>query len=132
MKIFVDDLRPTRIHVIGKIAVDAEHPAAGPALCFRVEMNDLRHRVDTGIRSPGTYCFDRLVCNFRQCLLDGGLNADTTPLALPAIISRAVVLDTEGYTHDSKNISAGMQNSGRRADGGRGNDFIGRRFYLSR
>lgn len=110
MKTFVHDLCPTGIYVIGKIAVNAEHPAAGRALCLTVEMNDLRQRVHAGIRSPGTCCFDPLVCNFRQRVFDGGLNADTVPLALPAVISRAVVLDTEGYTHDSKNISAGMQN----------------------
>ena len=53
MKVLVDDLCPTRIYVVGKIAVNAKQPVAHRALDFTIEMNDLRHRVtDLGLREP--------------------------------------------------------------------------------
>lgn len=58
-------------------------------------MNDLRQSVYAGIGSTGTGCLDRLVCHLRQRVFNNGLDADTIPLALPAVIACAVVLDTE-------------------------------------
>jgi hypothetical protein len=58
-------------------------------------VNDLRDGVNSGICSTGTNGFDRLVGNLGQRLFEDALYADTVPLALPAIVARAVVLETE-------------------------------------
>ncbi len=95
MKVLVDGLCPAHIYVVRKIDVNAKHPVAGRALGLTIEMNDLRHGVYAGIRSPSTCYLDWFVCDFRQRILDNSLNAYTVPLPLPAVIGRAVVLDTE-------------------------------------
>ncbi len=95
MKRFSDRLRPARVYIVRKNAVGSELPAAGGAVGAGVEVNDLRQSVHAGIRSPGTGCFDRFVCHFRQRVFYNALNADTVTLALPAVVGRAIVLETE-------------------------------------
>jgi hypothetical protein len=67
-------------------------------------VNDLRDGVNTGICSTGTDGFDRLVGNLGQRIFKDALYADTVPLALPAVVARAVVLETEC---DAKGFACG-------------------------
>lgn len=100
MKLAVDLFGPTHIDVVGKVAVGPEHPAAASPHGGRVDMYDLPLGVHAGIGSPGTDRFDRLVRNLRQSVFNHALYTDAVTLALPAVVGRAVILDTEGNAKD--------------------------------
>lgn len=95
MKRFVDAFCPACIHIIGEIAVRAKDPRAIRPLGAGIEMNDLSQRMYAGISAAGACHLDGFVRHSGQGILDDGLDADTVPLALPAAVGRAVVLDTE-------------------------------------
>jgi len=42
---------------------------------------------------------DRLIGHLRQGCLDFGLHGSRAMLALPTVVGRAVVFDTQGYSH---------------------------------
>jgi len=98
VKLVVDLLGPAHIYIVRKIAVCTEQPGTVRPICPSVEVNDLTKSVHAGIGSSGTCCLDQPVCHLRQCVFDKGLDADTITLALPAVVSCAVVLDTECNT----------------------------------
>ena len=98
VEVVCDGLRPRDADIVWKIAIGAEQPAPIAALTARIEMNNLASRVDPGISSAGTYDLDGLVSYRSQRLLHLLLHANAGFLALPAIVSGAVVFDAERDT----------------------------------
>ena len=62
-------------------------------------MGNLARGVNAGVRAAGTDDFDGFVCNNLECRFDVGLNAVPNALALPAVVRRSVVLQTDCNAH---------------------------------
>ena len=99
MKIVADGTSPREVDVVGKIAIGSQQPAARVTLTRRFEMRNLAGCVHAGVRATGTGYFDGFIGNRLQCGFDMGLDSVPDALALPAIVRRAVVLQTDGDTH---------------------------------
>jgi hypothetical protein len=95
MERVVDTPGPGNVYVVRQIAVRPEQPAAIAAFAAGVEMHDLAARMNSGIGASRTDDFDGLIGDNRQRLLEALLDAKAGLLALPAVITRAVVFDAE-------------------------------------
>ena len=68
-------------------------------LTKRIEVYDLPRCMDASICAPGAGKFNELIGDDRQRILNEGLHAETCPLALPAVVRRAIVLNAQSDPH---------------------------------
>lgn len=90
------DGSPMYGHSSIEMGIGAECPGTQRAIKLCVEVNDLRCRMDSCIRSAGTINRDRLLSNPAQCLLELCLYRVTMWLALPTAKALAIIFDGEG------------------------------------
>lgn len=93
-------LRPLNGDVVGQETVGATHPGVGGAVQVGVEVHDLHQAVDPRIGTTGAQgAHAGHIAKGREGLFEFVLNRQAGRLALPALVGRAGVADTERQPH---------------------------------
>src|SRR5262252_4645203 len=99
MELGVHFVRPLHGDRVRKMGIHSPYPRAFRARDIDVEMDNLRRRVNAGVRAPSsgdTNWDSRDRC---ECVLNSILNGVARRLRLPALEWRAVISDAQRYSH---------------------------------
>ena len=93
MKFTVHRRSKGHVDIIGQVGIDSEKPSSHRAIDVRVEVGDLTHRVNAGVRPAGTDYLDVFVGHRCDRFFQPLLYADTRILPLPAYVFSTVILN---------------------------------------
>jgi len=90
---------PGNADVVRQIAIHSEQPTTIVARAWRIEVDDLSSGVNARVGPAGTSHLNRMVGDLVQGFLETLLHTEACVLALPTIVRRTVVLNTERNAH---------------------------------